>query len=253
MAGRMGKIDNFDDSVESWKCYQERLKQFFKANEVPNGKKVPVLLSVIGGKPYSILHDLVAPDLPGDKSYVDLVGVLNGHFNPQPLQIAERFRFHKRDQKSGESIREFNAAIRKLSEHCGFGQSLDETLRDRLVCGLRNDNIQKKLLSEDNLTYKNALDIAIAMETASRDAVELQREKSGNMVNKINKVNPKKKMKKKTQQSGLKNEKKSQKPCFRCNGKNHSAEECFYKDYSCNACKEKGHIQRACRNTEKEV
>ncbi|XP_069109851.1 uncharacterized protein [Argopecten irradians] len=184
MAGRMGKIDNFDDSVESWKCYQERLEQFFKANEVPNGKKVPVLLSVIGGKPYSILHDLVAPDLPGDKSYVDLVGVLNGHFNPQPLQIAERFRFHKRDQKSGESIREFNAAIRKLSEHCGFGQSLDETLRDRLVCGLRNDNIQKKLLSEDNLTYKNALDIAIAMETASRDAVELQREKSGNIVNK---------------------------------------------------------------------
>ena len=47
-------------------------------------------------------------------------------------------------------------------------------LRDRLACGLRNEHIQKKLLSEADFTCKPALDIAVAMETAARDAKELQ-------------------------------------------------------------------------------
>ena len=69
-------------------------------------KKVPVLLSVVGGHTYSILLDLTSVDIPGSKSYDKLTTILKCHFNPTPIQIAERFRFHKRDQKEGESIRE---------------------------------------------------------------------------------------------------------------------------------------------------
>ena len=34
--------------------------------------------------------------------------------------ITERFRFHKRDQKEGESITVYVAELRKLTEHCSF-------------------------------------------------------------------------------------------------------------------------------------
>ena len=47
-------------------------------------------------------------------------------------------------------------------------------LRDRLACGLRNEHIQKILLSEADFTCTPALDIAVAMETAARNAKELQ-------------------------------------------------------------------------------
>jgi hypothetical protein len=47
-------------------------------------------------------------------------------------------------------------------------------LRDRLVCGLRSEYIQKKLLSEADLTYTSVTDITVAMETAAQDAIELQ-------------------------------------------------------------------------------
>ena len=68
--------------------------------------------------------------------------------------IAERFRFHKRDQKDGELILVYVAELRKLSEHCDFKANLNDALRDRLVCRIKHGNIQKKLLSESDLTLQ---------------------------------------------------------------------------------------------------
>ena len=124
---RIGKIDIYEQSSESWTCYQERLDQYFVANEVANDKKGPALLSLIGPKTYGVLRDLTSPNLPKEKTYKQLCELLSKHFNPEPLVIAERFRFHKRDQKQGESVTDFNVSLRKLSEHCKFGQSLNDT------------------------------------------------------------------------------------------------------------------------------
>ena len=49
------------------------------------------------------------------------------HLDPQPLVIAQRFKFHQRNQKSGESIAQFVAELRKYAEHCDFQNKLDET------------------------------------------------------------------------------------------------------------------------------
>ena len=82
------------------------------------------------------------------------------HFNKtmslSPLEILERFRFYKRNQHEGESILSYVAELRKLVTHCNFGGNLNEALRDRLVCGLRNMQIQKRLLSEAKLKYSKA-------------------------------------------------------------------------------------------------
>ena len=65
MAGNIGRIDAYDESAELWSSYQERLEQFFLAKDVDNEKKVPVLLSVVGGYNYSILLNWTSPDIPG--------------------------------------------------------------------------------------------------------------------------------------------------------------------------------------------
>ena len=61
------------------------------------------------------------------------------------------------------------AELRRLSEHCGF-QDLENMLRDRLVCGVRDTRIQKKLLAEMGLTFKKAFNTAQAVETAEQQA-----------------------------------------------------------------------------------
>ena len=105
MAAPIGKLDVFDDALENWTCYKERLDQYFAANDVAVDKKVPALLSLIGARTYQILRDLTAPALPKDKDFAQLCEILGKHFNPAPLVIAERFRFYKRDQKHDESMK----------------------------------------------------------------------------------------------------------------------------------------------------
>lgn len=92
----------------------------------------------MGGKTFNLLCSLVHPDKRGDNSYDDIVAILGNHYSPKPLIIAERFRFHKRNQEEGETVSQFVAVLKQLSEHCEFGLSLNDTIRDRLVCGLRS-------------------------------------------------------------------------------------------------------------------
>jgi hypothetical protein len=131
---------------------------------------------VVGAKTYELLRTLTAPVKPAEKTFAELCQVLETHLAPKPIVIAERFRFHKRNQRAGESISEYCIAIQKLSEHCDFGTTLNNSLRDRLVCGLANEHIQRKLLVEADLTYDRAKAIALAAETATKDAEELRKQ-----------------------------------------------------------------------------
>ena len=74
--GKFGQIQEFELDNESFSMYIERLELFFEANDVPDGKRVPVLLSLTGAKNYALLRSLVAPSLPKDKSFVQLVTML---------------------------------------------------------------------------------------------------------------------------------------------------------------------------------
>ena len=138
----LGHIGNFDPAEESTSVDLERMELFFAANGMKDEKQVAILLSVIGPKIYALLRDLLAPEKPQDKSVATLSETLRKHFEPKPVIIAERFRFHRRDQASGESIVKYLAELRRLAAHCQIGEYLDEALRDRFVCGLRNSGTQ---------------------------------------------------------------------------------------------------------------
>ena len=73
-----------------------------------------------------------------------------------------------------ETVAGYVAALRKLAEHCNFGDTLDEMLRDRLVCGIANAAIQKCLLTEPELTFTKAVTIVQAVELTEKGTRELQ-------------------------------------------------------------------------------
>ena len=234
----IGKIESFDDTNENWETYVERVEQFFLANNIDDDHKVPTLLSLIGGKTYALLRDLLAPEKPATKSFQQIVTTLQEHLSPKPLEIAERFRFYKRNQHEGESILSYVAELRKLATHCNFGGNLNEALRDRLVCGLRDMQIQKRLLSEAKLKYSKAVEIAVAMETAIRDASELQSE-----LNPVPHVDKLTESNKATAAKSV-----TTRYCYRCGGNTHMTHNCFYRDQICHHCGKQGHIQRVCRS-----
>ena len=144
---------------------------FFDANGTADEKKVSVLLTVIGAETYTLLRGQVSPILPKDKTLEELETVLKAHFEPKSLVIAERFRFYRRSQTAEETTAQFVAAMRKLAASCQFGDFL---LRDQLVCRLKDEATQTRLLSEANLTLDSAIELAQRMESAGAQVKKLK-------------------------------------------------------------------------------
>ena len=228
----MGQMEPYElDRGEEWTTYIERLEQFFVANKITEAKqKVAVLLTVIGSKSYGLLRNLVSPAKPAEKKFEDIVEVMKNHLNPKPLIIAERFKFHRRNQGENESISQYVAELRKLSEKCDFGDYLEQALRDRLVCGLVSEKIQQRLLSEADLSLKKAFEIAQGMETAQKETHEMRVSASVSQGGEIGQVNV-----------------ISRRSCTRCGKGGHHPDKCFFKDQECRACRRKGHIARMCQ------
>ncbi|KAL5463984.1 hypothetical protein EMCRGX_G032937, partial [Ephydatia muelleri] len=162
----IGQLSEFQPETEKASAYLERVKLFLLANSVGDDKHVAVLLTVVGARHFSLLKDLFLPEDVKAKSFEEISKALVEHFEPKPLVIAERFRFYRRTQEEEESVTEFLAQLRRLATHCQFGAFLEEALRDRLVCGLRNHSIQRRLLSESNLSLQKAVEVSTAMEAA---------------------------------------------------------------------------------------
>ena len=57
--------------------------------------------------------------------------------------------------------------------NCEIFGHLDEALRDRLLCGLGQENTQKQLLADRYLVFKATCDTAQAMELAAKNTLEL--------------------------------------------------------------------------------
>ena len=93
-----------------------------------------------------MLKSLCLPKMPKDRTYALLTETLKKYYEPKPLVIAERHRFYRRVQRADESVAEYLAELRQLATYCEFAR-LEEALWDWLVCGLRNETVQKKLLS----------------------------------------------------------------------------------------------------------
>jgi len=48
-------------------------------------------------------------------------------------------------------------------------------LRDRLVCGIGNSQMQKRLLAEPDLAFDKAVKLALAQESVEQNAAQLQK------------------------------------------------------------------------------
>ena len=233
MTATIGKLSEFSPEKEKISSYLERVELFFDANGIEESKQVPALLTAIGGQTYVLLRNLLAPSKPNTKTFAQLKEALKQHFDPKPLVIAERFYFHRRCQQAGESIAEYIAELRRLATNCEFGEYLEQALRDRLVCGLKHEPTQKRLLTEASLTLAKAIEIAQSTESAERNALQLK----GGAAAKVMLIDPQRS--KKVEKKGV---------CGRCGNKGHKSSECRYKDAKCHKCHKVGHLAKVCRS-----
>ena len=231
-----GSLKEFCPASDSIKMYLQRAKLYFTANKVSTDLQVATLLTSIGTATYNRLCDLLAPEDPGTKTLDEISDLLSTHFEPPRIEIAERFHFRKREQVAGETIAEYDAALCKLATHCNFGANLETELRDQIVCGLRQESLQRHLLTKAGLTYKKTIKTAKATELAEKNARSL-RSIPTDQVNLLPR-SPQ--------------PQDQQRDCYHCGG-NHKPMDCKFKDAVCHFCKKRGHIARACQTKAKQT
>ncbi|XP_064475325.1 uncharacterized protein LOC135389189 [Ornithodoros turicata] len=262
------RLHEFSEGAD-WSSWIERLAFYFEANEITQPtKKRAFLLSQCGERTYHTIRALVHPRLPAEVDYAELVQILSGHFDPKPTELLGRCKFHKRDQLPSESTSQYVTELRSIAKECNFGTPaatnlqttaesgdavarpadpvpaldtslpLNVMLRDRLICGVRDPALQQRLLTERNITFERALDLALAAESALNQQAHIKGMGDSQQINAMAKKVPNKKRKKDRQHS---------QPCFRCDGQ-HDPSGCRFRDAVCHFCKKKGHIEKACRS-----
>lgn len=157
---------------------------------------------------------------------------MKDHVQPAPSVIAERYKFKKCVQGEGDSVNQFCARLKAATTHCHFRGELNNNLRDQFVWGIAADTIKKKLLSEKELTFEKAVQIAVATESAIKDAAGMSPRPSAINVIREGKDHRKKNFPPSNNLSSGGGEKGKQnngeKKCFRCNGANHAPSDCRY-------------------------
>ena len=144
-------------------------------NKIENDNKV--FLALIDASAFELLVSLVTPDDVAGKSYNDLTKLLEDYYKPKHSVVGERYTFGSRNQQENESITDFILALKKLSINFEFGDSLKNTLRDRLLIVVQSPAIKTRLFSlttTTDLTWDKACSEAQAMELAHNETKSCQ-------------------------------------------------------------------------------
>ena len=169
MAAFHGPFPEYDGNADDWEVYTYRLKQYFTANDIREDKKQrAILLSACGSETLKLIQSLISMDELETKKFDEIADAVQKHYHPKPSEIVSRFQFNSCSRNTGESVASFVARLRKLSEHCNYGASLEQMLHDRLVCGIGDERVQRALLAE------KAFEICQSNESAEKNAKALR-------------------------------------------------------------------------------
>jgi hypothetical protein len=274
----VGKLKEFDLNEGKWSIYCEIVEQYFQANDIEDVKKVPILIASVGTATYELMVDLSSPKKPKDLKFDDLIDLVASHVQPKPSYLAERYKFRLTKQAAGESVAQFAATLKRLATTCDFKSALDDNLRDQFICGLTSETTRQRLFCEENnLDFKRAYRVAIALEAAAKNAAVIGQASAKAREHDLHAVHAAPVPgygrgaggARFTRRGGATAQaagrgratsgparpfrgpgpRQARQPCTCCGDHGHDQTTCKFKEYVCKICLNRGHLKRACPNT----
>lgn len=172
---------------ENWRRFKRNYAIFSSAAGVDDKDdkvKVNTFLNAVGPEAVEIF-DTFEMTNQERLVYATVVAKFEEFCKPRKNTVYERFVFYQRVQRDGEPFDTFLMDIKRLVRTCEFGATENEMLRDRIVLGVADKKLQKRLLETSTLTYD------IAVEKARANEATAQQSESMNKSVVINEVQPK--------------------------------------------------------------
>lgn len=109
------------------------------------------------------------------KSLGEVLNAFKEFCAPKKNEVYESFKFWTRNQSEGEPFDEFLMDLKKKIKACNYEDKEERMLRDRIVLGVYNKKLQKRLMEADNLTLGRVIEMARADEISNQQAKAVQK------------------------------------------------------------------------------
>ena len=150
------------DAVSNWKPWKQLWQNYAIVADIQSESRSPefikplfiTTMGIEGLQIYNVCD-------PEDTDTVnEIILKLDEHILGQTNEKCERYKFNARRQMCEEVIDAYVAALKILQKTCTFYDCLkDSLLRDRIVLGVRDNGVRKRLLQERSLDLSRCIDI----------------------------------------------------------------------------------------------
>ena len=162
---------SFEGNVsDNWRRFKQQFTIYLVAANLEkksSKEKTCILLNLAGAEALEIYNTF---QYVGENESADDHTVVMKKFEEYCLSrkniTYERHVFNSRAQGVNESIHLYVTDLRLKAKTCEFGVLTDELIRDRIVCGIKSDQVRGRLLREPELSLKKAIDICHASEVS---------------------------------------------------------------------------------------
>ena len=243
--------------VENWKQF----KQVWNNYSIITGLsthtedyRVALFLHCLGPEALKIYNGMQFANETEQKTLSKIVEKFDEFAIGEVNETYEHHIFNGRNQGQDESIDAYVACLRSLARTCGFCECLaDSLLRDRIVLGVKNNNLRKRLLQERKLDLKKCIDICRSSEAASSQLKNISDGTNDN-THDVNRVHDhaKKPQRKTKNDRHPRNDHLKKKTCLFC-GKSHpfKKEQCPAWGKRCQKCNGRNHFSSVCKKSGK--
>ena len=253
-----GKLNTSGNLADAWKSYKqvwENYSLISGLNSQTEDYKVAFFLHCVGTEGLKIYNGFQFEN-ENDKKILNKVLEKFDEFTlGQTNETYERYIFNSRNQEAQESIDAYVTALRNLVKSCNFCDCMRDTLiRDRIVLGVSNNTIRKKLLQVRSLTLKQCIDICRSDEAT---ATQLKAISGDDSVHKIRDWRRTGKKDKHPSRDGRNDRNvppkppgKSHKKCLFCGGEHPlKKEKCPAWGQKCSGCGGRNHFKSVCKKS----
>ena len=172
------KIRGSGSLAEAWKTWRQTWDAYSAVTRLTSETseyRVAMLLSVIG--PFGVrMYNGLPFASAAEKNSIDRVLTLfAAKCVGETNIIYERYLFLDRRQSASEDFEDYLTDVKAIAQRCEYGRMEDELLRDRIVHGIANDAVRKRLLGKSALTLEKCVAICRSDKQTSIHAKTMRR------------------------------------------------------------------------------
>lgn len=250
------QLDFSGNVSENLRKFKQRFNLFLEATgkTKEDGKtQVAILLNLIGEDGIEVFNTfkLEEEDAKDIKIVLDK---FEEYCQPLKNVIFERYKFFNIAQKEGKTFDSFLTELQTAASTCEFKEE-ESMIRDRIVLGISDKNLQERMLREPDLTMKKAAEFCRTAEASRKHVTALQQKSEVCVVSQKkcasdNRPKQSASVPSNKKSFGDKSKKSSEYQCKKC-GYKHKPKSCPAYNKVCAKCKQLNHFAKLCPNSKK--